>query len=230
MNSAVLLAGATGLIGSRVAKIIDSDRSIPGPVVMPVRREIVGSGKIVPVVDDLSGANGGDSLVDAIRVAAGGHVEAYVSCLGTTMKKAGSESAFLAVDRDLVLRFAQIAKDLGAKHAILVSSVGASASSGNFYLRVKGEVEKAFFKLGFTRADVLRPGLLLGRRNESRPGERFAQLLAPAFNVLLVGSLRRYRAIEADHVAAAIVELVRRGGAGRVAHEYDSIRELARAG
>ena len=69
-------------------------------------------------------------------------IGAFVCCLGTTLRDAGSREAFVAVDRELVLRLARIARTLGADHAVLVSSVGASAQSGNFYMRVKGEVER----------------------------------------------------------------------------------------
>lgn len=229
-DRAILLAGSTGLIGSHVASRLAGDPEIGRPVVTPARRtpDATFSG-IVPVVADLSEPASDEALSETIRDASGGRVDAYISCLGTTMKKAGSREAFLAVDKGLVLRLARIARSLGASHAILVSSVGADPEAGNFYLRVKGEVERELAALGFGRLDVMRPGLLLGSRNESRPGERFAQMLAPVINPLLLGSLRRYRAIAAADVAAAIVGLVRQSGSGHAIHEWQEIQSGSRS-
>jgi uncharacterized protein YbjT (DUF2867 family) len=151
-----------------------------------------------------------------------------VSCLGTTLQVAGSREAFIAVDRELVLRLARLAFELGARRAILVSSVGASRQSGNFYLRIKGEVEDAMGDLGFQRLDILQPGLLLGERTELRRGESIAQTLAPLYNPLLRGArLRRYRAIPAETVARAIVRLADATAPGQFVHQHDAIVALA---
>jgi len=230
MTKRILLAGSTGLIGRQVALGLAADSTIAGPVVVPVRRDPGFSDtKIVPVVADLADFDADASLEARIRDAAGGGIDTYISCLGTTMRRAGSATAFLAVDRELVLRFARISKNLGAKHAILVSSVGALASSRNFYLSVKGEVEQRLFELVFTRIDIVRPGLLLGARSEKRLGERIAQIAAPLYNPLLAGKLRKYRAIESSTVARAIVAMVRQRELGRFVHEWDSLSQMGRS-
>jgi uncharacterized protein YbjT (DUF2867 family) len=127
------------------------------------------------------------------------------------------------------LRTAQLAYDHGARHAVLVSSVGASRQSGNFYLRIKGEVEDAVEKIGFTRLDLIQPGLLLGERSERRPAERLMQALAPAGNLLMQGGLKRYRSIPAEEVAAAMVGLLMQDAPGVFSHRYASLRALAAA-
>ena len=199
MTKRILLAGSTGLIGRQVALGLAADSTIAGPVVVPVRRDPgFSDAKIVPVIADLADSDSDPALEARIREASGGGIDIYISCLGTTMATAGSPTAFLAVDRELVLRLARIAKNLGAKHAILVSSVGASEASRSFYLRVKGEVERRLFDLVFQRIDIVRPGLLLGARNEKRFGERIAQRAAPLYNPLLGGKLSKYRAIESS--------------------------------
>jgi uncharacterized protein YbjT (DUF2867 family) len=152
------------------------------------------------------------------RSLAGLKADIWICALGTTMGKAGNQAAFVAVDRDLVLKFAALSRALGARHAILVSSVGADAKSGNFYLRVKAEAERGLAEQNFPRGDILRPGLLLGER-----GER----LAPLYNPLLLGPLARFRAIEASAVAGAAVSLARDGGSGWFVHEYASLRKLS---
>lgn len=219
---AVLLAGATGLVGGRVlARWLEAG---DGPmVVAPVRRPLPFGH---PRLHALVGQWDGDALAAALA-AKGASLDAYACCLGTTIRQAGSREAFLAVDRDLVLALGEIARGLGARQALLVSSVGASAQSGNFYLRVKGEAERGLAAQGFERVDCLRPGLLLGERAERRRAEGLGQRLAPLANPLMRGPLRRYRAIGADTVAGAIVALAGREAAGRFVHEYDALVALA---
>jgi uncharacterized protein YbjT (DUF2867 family) len=126
-------------------------------------------------------------------------------CLGTTLKKAGSQEAFRAVDHDAVLAFARAAKRAGVRRFLVVTALGADARSRVFYNRVKGEVEQALQALGFESLVILRPSLLLGDRAESRPGEHVAivasRVLAPL--------LRPFggRPIEARTVARAMTAL-----------------------
>ncbi|MBW8369240.1 MAG: NAD(P)H-binding protein, partial [Arenimonas sp.] len=191
--STVLLAGASGLVGSSVLELLLSQAEGPR-VLAPVRRPVgVRSPRLIAPVSSLS-VDSDTELLETLRQEAPA-IDAYVCCLGTTLKAAGSREAFLAVDRELVLRLAAMARALGARQAILVSSVGASAQSGNFYLRVKGETERALAEMGFERVDLLRPGLLLGDRSQSRPAEALARAVTPFTNPFLRGPLRRYRGI-----------------------------------
>lgn len=216
----VLLAGATGLVGGQVlARLL---AAAEGPrVLAPVRRPL-------PISHARLQALPASPAPGELAAAADGPLSAYVCCLGTTLKRAGSREAFLAVDRDLVLALGELARAQGARQAVLVSSVGASAQSNNFYLRVKGEAERGLAALGFDRVDCLRPGLLLGERSEARRAEALGQRLAPLFNPLLRGPLRRYRAIAADDVAAAAVALLGAPDEGRFVHEHAALVALAR--
>lgn len=223
----MLLAGATGLVGTHLLRRLLADPAAPW-VMAPARRPLaVESRRLSVVVGELSNTAGDSGLAEQLR-AITPHLDAFVCALGTTIRRAGSREAFIAVDRELVLRLAKIARELGARQAILVSSVGASAQSGNFYLRVKGETERALGELGFERVDLLRPGLLLGERGESRPAEKLASRFAPLANPLLRGPLKRYRAIDADDVAAAAVALLGREEPGRFVHESPGLQDLAR--
>lgn len=228
-GSNLLLAGATGLVGGRVVASLLGDRQWSGKILAPVRRMPATDDKrLLAIVASLSDATEDARLQERLRTALSGEtLDAYVSCLGTTLKTAGSREAFIAVDRELVLRMARIARELGARQAIVVSSAGASRQSGNFYLRVKGEVEDSLEKMGFDRLDILQPGLLLGARGERRPGEALAQTLSPLFNPLLVGGLRQYRSIDAIDVGSAIAALAGKSGSGQFVHRYDEIKALA---
>jgi len=223
----VLLGGATGLIGGLALTLLSQSRR---PVLAPTRRALTNtSAHLQSIVADLSDPAGDAALAGQLRTAASGPLGAYLCCLGTTLKAAGSRAAFEAVDHGLVLRLARIARELGAHQAILVSSVGADPDSGNFYLSVKGRAERDLQALGFAQVDILRPGLLIGPRAEHRPGEALAQRFAPLFNPLLVGPLARYSSIPAASVARAAVALIGRPGAGVELHEYRELRALAGA-
>ena len=216
------------MVGGRVLRGLLADTGFSGRIVAPVRRALgIHDLRLVTVTPDFS-KSGSDDEIDA-ALGPQPMLSSYICCLGTTIKVAGSREAFIAVDRELVLRLARVAFAHGARHAILVSSVGASRQSANFYLRVKGEVEDALADIGFERIDILRPGLLLGARKERRSGEAIAQVLAPLANLFLLGKLGRYRAVEADDVAAAIVRLVDETVPGQFVHEHDSIMALLTA-
>jgi uncharacterized protein YbjT (DUF2867 family) len=216
----VLLAGATGLVGTSAMQAARAQPSLR--LIALTRREapIPRGTRMEMMVADPA------SWPEAVAAIA---PEAVICSLGTTRRKAGSEAAFRAVDHDLVVRLASAAKAAGASHFVLVSSAGANALGKAFYLRVKAEVETALTRLKFRRLDILRPGLLRGpRANERRPLERLALLASPLADLLLHGDRRRYRSIDARTVAAAALQLTREKAAGRFVHENESIVRAAR--
>jgi uncharacterized protein YbjT (DUF2867 family) len=127
--------------------------------------------------------------------------------LGTTIATAGSKEAFYQVDHDLVLAFAKNAKAAGASTFVLVSSVGAEARSSNFYLKVKGEIEKDLESIGFNSLIILRPSMLMGERKEFRLGELIGKGAMTLFNPLMFGSLSKYKGIQGKTVAKAMLRL-----------------------
>jgi uncharacterized protein YbjT (DUF2867 family) len=153
-------------------------------------------------------------------------VDAVICCLGTTMKTAGSKQNFLAVDFDLPLLFAQMAKNAGVKKFALMSAVGAKTNTTNFYLKTKGELEKEIIALGFSRTDIFRPSLLLGPRKEKRIGESIAKVIAPLFNPFMIGSLSIYKSIKSETVAQAMVNAVMlQNKSGVFIHHYNDMRK-----
>ena len=209
--SDALIVGATGLVGRAVVGSFGSRK-----LTIVARREVAGHCALVaPPV------RWGD-------IFAAEKPSVLISCLGTTIRQAGSQAAFRAVDHDLIMAAAQGARAGGASHMIVVSSVGASAKSNNFYLRTKGETEEGLGALGFDRLDILRPGLLTGNREgPARLGEGIAMVAAPLADLLMRGSLRRYRSISATTVVKAIVALTAERMAGTYVHENDAMQRLA---
>ncbi|MCC6726723.1 MAG: oxidoreductase [Saprospiraceae bacterium] len=127
------------------------------------------------------------------------------SCMGTTMAIAGSKEAFYKVDFTYPFEAAQMASQNGVGQYLLVSSVGADPKSRFFYSQVKGEMEEAVKKLGFWGLHIFQPSVLLGERNENRFGEQLAGKIGSIFDRLTGGLLTKYRPIEADVVAKAMV-------------------------
>lgn len=166
----VLLAGATGLVGSHALRYLLADPEV-SRVTALVRRPIPNpppdpEGKLHQAIIDF----------DRIDTHAWAHPETFradhVLCaLGTTIREAGSREAFKRVDRNYPFKLARIGLGLGAKHYALVSAAGASAASPVFYNRVKGQTEDSITALSYPAVTILRPTLLLGERDEFRLGE-----------------------------------------------------------
>jgi uncharacterized protein YbjT (DUF2867 family) len=158
-----VIAGATGLVGSELVKelVLDSDFT----------RIIVYSRKALTLSDDrLIVIRGELSEMSARRDELKGDV--YFSCLGTTMKTAGSQENFRKVDFHAVVSFGRIAYSHKARKLIVVSASGANSQSKIFYSRVKGETEKALKDIGLSALVIFRPGLLIGHREEKRTSEK----------------------------------------------------------
>lgn len=150
-----------------------------------------------------------------------------ICCLGTTIRVAGSQAAFAAVDRDAVIAFAEAAKAAGARQFLIVTSVGANAAASNFYLRTKGEAEAGVKSAGFERVDIFRPGLLRGDRpSPRRPGEAIMMALSPITDLLTPHVFDQYRSIAAERVAGAIAACVGSSENGMHVHENRDILNL----
>jgi uncharacterized protein YbjT (DUF2867 family) len=149
-------------------------------------------------------------------------------CLGTTLRKAGSQQRFRAVDVDSVLTFARTAKAANARRFVVMSSAAADPRSRNFYLRTKGEMQEELEGIGFESLDILQPSMLLAWRAEMRPLELLASALMPLAAPLLRGKYAPYRAIAASTVAAAMLGATRSGRRGVQRYTYEGIQALAR--
>lgn len=217
----IALLGATGMIGRQVMEKAVGRRGQRLTAI--ARREV----PLPPGARMEMLLSDPDYWPDAIAAA---RADVAVIALGTTIRAVGGDrDAFRAVDHDLVMTCARAAREAGVRHLIAVSSVGAQRASKSFYLSVKGEVEDALARLHFGRLDILRPGLLRGRREGPlRVGERLAMIASPVADLCLHGSLRKYRSIRASTVAEAILGLAGIKPDGRFVHEHDAILRATR--
>ena len=141
-------------------------------------------------------------------------------CLGTTIKKAGSQTAFRKVDYDYIVGTAKMALANGIKKMALVSSIGAKSDSTVFYSKVKGETENALQELGFESLHILRPSLLLGNRAELRMAELVGAFFSTAFSFAIPD---KYKAIEAKDVALCMIQQMNLENKGNNILESDEI-------
>lgn len=209
MTRTAVIAGYTGLVGKQLLAQLLHDPRYAGLVGIGRREPPQADAKLKWVKSDLTDLNKIGSKLAA---------DDAFCCLGTTLRAAGSKAAFEAVDYHMVVNFARAAHGAGAKRMFLVSSLSASPKSPIYYSRIKGRAEQALREEAFDTLHVVQPSLLLGERTEARPGEIVAQRLAPVFNLAMVGPLAKYRAIRAEDVAGALVELSRREDRGVFVH------------
>jgi len=189
----LLLVGSTGLVGRRVLDLALADERIDA-VVTPVRHGVTSHPKLLaPTVDFEHLPNDEDWW----------QVDAVICTLGTTMRVAGSQEAFRRVDHDYVLAIARLAQQHGASTFALNSAMGANPSSRFFYNRVKGELERDLATLNFQSLTFVRPGLIGGKREETRPAERIAAIVLGALQPILP---RRLRINPADRIAQALFD------------------------
>lgn len=197
LKKTAVLFGATGLTGNLVLNILVKDERYEKIRVFTRSELTVNSDKIEVIVTDLENLG---SLAEDIK----GHD--LFCCLGTTIRKAGSKENFRKVDYEFPVKIAEIASKNEVPNFILISSIGADAKSSNFYLKTKGEAEEAIQKSGFKKLVILRPSMLLGKRKEFRLFEEAGKLVMIPLKFILHGRLRKYRAIDAERVAKAMVE------------------------
>lgn len=212
-----LLAGATGLVGGHCLDLLLSEQSYSKVVVVGRQKLDRADSKLEQHVVDF------DRLDDFASVLKGDDV---FCCLGTTIKKAGSQENFRRVDFTYTHEIARIASQNGAGQFLLVSALGANRKSSIFYNRVKGEIEEAVSALSFHGVQIFRPSLLLGERPEFRLGERVAEKTARMFSFLFVGPIAKYRPIHARTVANAMVRIAPRYYGGVNIFESARIEEL----
>ena len=201
----VLVAGATGLVGRDIVSALLAARTVETV-------HCVGRRPLSLKHPKLHG-----QVVDFAALPALPKVDECYIALGTTIKLAGSQAAFRAVDLDAVVVVARAAQAAGAKKVGVVSAMGADPRSRVFYNRIKGEMELALTQLGFESLVIARPSLLDGDRaalgQPERGGEGLGLMLARRLRPLLPAN---YRAIRAKDVAHALIRAVKEAKPGVV--------------
>jgi uncharacterized protein YbjT (DUF2867 family) len=184
-----LIIGATGATGKDLVNVLLQDPDYSEVVLFVRRFSGMAHPKLSEIITDF------DKLED-VSAHINGNV--WFSCLGTTLKAAGSKEKQWHIDYEIPLKFAEIASRNGVLKAVLLSAYGASTTSKVFYSKMKGELEKGVDNLAFDQYVVFRPGLLL-RKDTDRFGER---VMAGALNFLnSLGLIRKFRPLSTATLA-----------------------------
>ena len=197
-----LVIGATGAIGKDlIEQLLQAD--IFDRVDIFVRREVkISSAKLVVHVVDFDHPEiWADNLTGDV----------LFSCMGTTLKAAGSQEAQWKVDYTYQLEAAKAARENGVPSYVLVSSVGADSKSKIFYTRMKGALDDAVQALGFPSCFILQPPSLI-RKGSDRFGEKVGIVALKAFNA--IGLMRAYTPMPTEAVAGAMIRLATSGRCG----------------
>jgi uncharacterized protein YbjT (DUF2867 family) len=189
-----LIIGATGLVGSHLLDLLLNDDRFSKIKVFTRKSTGRNDKKLEEFVIDF------DKMQEWISHLSG---DILFSALGTTIKKAGSQSAQYKIDFTYQYEVANLASQNGVNTYVLVSSAGASTRSKIFYSRMKGELEHAVSKIKFQSISIIQPGILDGERSESRKAEKLAIQISHLFAYL--PGVKKFRPIHAGIVAKAMI-------------------------
>lgn len=198
MKKAIII-GATGMVGTQLIQLLIENEEYSEIVSLVRRPGGVKSPKLVEHVINFDMPETWSKYMSG---------DVLFSTLGTTIAQAKSRDAQYRVDFKYQYSVAEIAANNNVPHYVLVSSAGANSNSKVFYSRIKGELEDAVRKLPFEYTHILRPSILAGNRIQNRTGEKAGIQIMNALNK--VGLFKRYRPIDANIVARAMIQAAER--------------------
>ena len=214
MNKTAIIIGATGLTGSNLLQQLLKDddfstvkifvRTATGFLHSKIQENIIDFNAIENIKDNISG-------------------DVLFSCLGTTIKQAGSRENQHMVDFTYQYAFAKHAADNGVNDYVLVSSASANAKSMFFYTKIKGELEQAVKKLPFSRIRILQPSILQGERKNKRAGEHVGVKIIDMLGNILP-FLKKYRSITGEQLAKAMISIYKKQDSSKIKiYELDEL-------
>lgn len=213
-----VLAGSTGLIGHELLQLL-LEHPKYNEVLILVRKPLaIRHNKLQQCVIDFEKLRNYSSEVSG---------RALFCCLGSTRKKTPDLNEYHKIDHDYPLELAKIASENKMEQYHLISSLGADASSGNFYTEMKGETENDVKKLNIKSLHIYQPSFLDGNRQEKRPVEKMMIQFMRLINPLLIGPAKKYRSISAIKVAQAMLNQSLKNLEGQFTYPSDIIQTLA---
>jgi uncharacterized protein YbjT (DUF2867 family) len=214
-----VVVGSTGAIGRQLMSLLLDAPRFDKIIVMHHRpTPYAGVAKVEQRIVDFT--------IAFASAAPGDDIEAVFCCIGTTQSKAGSTEAFQKIDRDIPVAVARWASANNATTFVGISSVDARADARSVYLRTKGEMESGVAGAGLRSTYLLRPSLLAGGRDEYRLAERIANRVLAVIGPMMLGPVRKYRAIHTKTVAHAMLVCAEQAVPGVHILESDAIQAL----
>jgi nucleoside-diphosphate-sugar epimerase len=194
-----ILFGSTGAVGKELLHLLLSDHRYEKIIIFSRKVLPIEHPKLEIVLDSLTNL---DDLSEQILG------DDLFCCLGTTSRKAGSKEAFKAVDLEMPSALARIASGNKVDGFIVISSIGAGKKGRGFYLDVKSEMEDAVIQYDFKRLAIIRPSIIIAKRDEFRLGEESGKLLNTLTSWAMRGKLEKYKGINAQEIARAMIEIM----------------------
>lgn len=215
------ILGATGMIGGQLLELLLKDPYFEKVRIIVRRPYTAAHPKLeVKLVDFKDAASFKRSLEGT---------DIIFSCIGTTQKNVnGDETLYREVDFDIPVNAARFGKETGVKKFALVSSVGADSHSRTFYLKLKGETEKAVIAQEIPAVHIMQPSQLLGKRKEFRLAEKIIIPIMKVLSLLFVGKARKFKAIEGIDVAKAMIAACKSDKTGVFYYTYEEIIALVK--
>ncbi len=195
MNKSAIIIGATGLVGNQLLQLLLEDNDFSLVKIFVRKPTGIVHAKLIELVVDFD-------EIESFKSEITGDV--LFSCMGTTLKQAGSKDAQYKVDYTYQYKFAELARQNGVLDYLLVSSTGANSKSAIFYSRIKGELEQSVKEMPFERIVIVQPSVLKGERKENRFGEKMGAMLIDGLSQI-IPPFRKYRSISGQQVAQALV-------------------------
>ena len=214
MKKTALVVGATGLVGKELVKILLEAPEYDKVVTWVRRPTGLSSTKLDEQIIDF------DNIENYVLDFKVDHV---FCCLGTTIKKAKTKTAFKKVDLDYPLALGRWAKKKEVPQFLVISSIGANSNSKIFYSSVKGQLEEGLKGTGLNALKIIRPSLLIGQRDEFRLGERSAEVLFKIFPFVFSGQLSKYKPVQGKDVAYTMYKEALKEGKGSFTISSDQI-------
>jgi uncharacterized protein YbjT (DUF2867 family) len=211
MGTIAVVAGATGLVGKELVKLLIEDTTYLKVITLGRRTLDIQHPKLEQRIVDFTKLD---------EHAACFHDADVFCALGTTMKQAGSKEAFYQVDYEYPMALGRMALKHGANQFLIVTATGANPKSLFYYSRVKGEIEQSLRELGIPSLHIFRPSFLLGDRTEVRSRGQFAQSIINGLSVILPQSIHKRIAIHVQTVAQSMMNTAKNRTQGQ--HSYDS--------
>lgn len=217
LKKTALVIGASGLVGRHLVNRLLDDPDF-SKVIIFVRKKIeILHPKLFQNITDF------DNLNSVTKFFTG---DSLFCCIGTTTRQADSKQQYRKVDYDYPLQVGKICKANNVKHFLLISTIGANIKSRAFYTRLKGEIEQEIIKLDFDQTSIFRPSFLDGEREKIRLRERAGIFFVNIFSPLLIGKFKKCRAISADAVAGAMLEMSKNQKEKIKIFESDQIQKI----
>lgn len=206
-NKTAIIIGATGLTGSILLQKLLSDDRYSSIKVFSRKTTIIKHNKISEVICNLLELDKKKDLFTADEV---------YCCIGTTANKTPNKDEYKNIDYGIPVSAAKLCGENSISTLIIISALGANSNSSIFYNKTKGEMEESVLEQNISNTYILRPSLIGGNRKENRIGEKIGLIIFKMIQFILLGPLRKYRMINAETIANAMITLSNNGYHNRI--------------